>query len=484
MDDKARVSALIAALAKEFEPEICVTDPVELAFRCEDFFKLHHGAAAALLKPHNVADVARMVSLCAAHDVAIIPQGGNTGVMGGAIPDSSGMQVLLSLERLNRIRNLDAENFSMTVEAGCVLAAVQAAANDADRLFPLSFGAEGSCQIGGALATNAGGSNVLRYGNARDLVLGLEVVLADGTIWNGLRRLRKDNTGYDLKHLFIGSEGTLGIITAAVLKLFPRPAATATVFVALTGLAAAPALLALMRKKTADAISAFELVPQRMIDLVTQQMPDIQAPFGDRHEWCALIEFNGADTAEMLGAVVESGLEEALEAELIADAVIASSLAQQQRLWALREGVAEAQIKNGAVMYFDVAVAVSSAPTFVEEATRRLLQVYPEVDINAFGHIGDGNIHFNLLQPRDSGVQDFLAMKPLLEETVYGLVQEMDGSISAEHGVGQAKFHALPEIKSSSELGLMQSIRHAIAGNRFNPGKVVESRTTPERVRA
>jgi D-lactate dehydrogenase (cytochrome) len=465
--------AIAASLSSAFGPDLCATDPGAIAAACVDAWQLHAGRAASVVRPRSVAEVAAVVGWCASHGVTVVPQGGNTGVMGGAIPDGSGTQVVLCLSRLNRIREIDPVNHTATVEAGCILAQVQAAAADVDRLFPLSFGAEGSCQIGGALATNAGGSNTLRYGNARDLVLGLEVVLADGRVWNGLRKLRKDNTGYDLKQLFLGAEGTLGIITAAVLKLFPKPRSVATVLVALADLDAAPRLLALARDRSGEMLSAFELIPRRSIELVSKHVPGAAMPPAAEQDWFALLEFGGSQPSQALNEQIQSLLEAAFEQGPLVDAAVAASMAQRDAMWRLREGIPDAQLRHGAVVYFDVSVAVSDVPAFIREASAALVRLDASVDINAFGHVGDGNIHFNLLQPAHAAAPEFLARKPAFEDAVFEVVRRLNGSISAEHGVGQAKLAALPGFKSEVELDLMRRIRRAIAQEQLNPGKVV-----------
>lgn len=465
--------SITEALLAEFGPDVCLTESHDIARWCVDFWGLHQGSAAAVLRPRTTEAVAAMVAFCASRQVAVVPQGGNTGVMGGAIPDFSGQQVVISVARLNRIREIDSTNFTATVEAGCILAEVQKVVAAADRLFPLSFGAEGSCQIGGALATNAGGSNVARYGNARDLVLGLEVVLADGRVWHGLRKLRKDNTGYDLKHLFMGSEGTLGIITAAVIKLFPRPRTMATALLTLADLDAATALLGLARDSMGETLSALELIPRRAVEIVSRHATDAALPPEPTRDWFALIEFASTQTGTALDEQVQSFLEMALDAGHIVDASVAANIAQRGKMWLLRESIAEAQMRHGAVVYFDVAVAVSDAPEFIRQASAALRQIDPCVDVNAFGHVGDGNIHYNLLQPEGVSSATFLARKHEYESVVYAIVQQFNGSISAEHGVGIAKARALHHVKSDVEMDLMRRIRGAISQEHLNPDKVV-----------
>lgn len=459
-------------LLEAFGPLICSTDQDVLDAANADAWKVHAGSAAAVMRPRNVEEVSAIVKWCHERNVAVVPQGGNTGVAGGAIPDASGQQVILSLSRLNRIREIDAENYTATVEAGCVLATVRAAVSEVDRLFPLSFGAEGSCQIGGVMSTNAGGINTLRYGNARDLALGLEVVLADGTIWNGLRKLRKDNTGYDLRQLFIGAEGTLGVITAAVLKLYPAPKTTVTALIALADLPSSVKLLSIARQHAGEAVSAFELIPRRFFKLANDHVLGTVGPLNADTDWFVLAEFD-AGQGSLLNDLVQNMLEAALESEVIVDAAIASSVEQRNKFWELRECVSEAQIRNGAVVYTDVSVAVSVVPEFIRATSEKLAAFYPSVDINAFGHVGDGNIHFNLLQPQGEDMQAFLNLRKKFEEIVYASVHDFGGSISAEHGIGQSKIAALIEQKAPLEMAMMRRIRETLAGDSFNPNKVI-----------
>ncbi|MGB7398480.1 FAD-binding oxidoreductase [Castellaniella sp.] len=458
---------------QEFEADRCRVDAEALVTWASDPWGMCPGAAAAVLLPRTVSDVSDMVRYCLAHGIGLVPQGGNTGLTSAATPDASGSQVILSLARLNKIREIDAVNYTMTVEAGCILAKAQGAAAAQQRLFPPSFGAEGSCQIGGILSTNAGGHNVLRYGNTRDLVLGLEVVLADGTVWNGLRKLRKDNTGYDLKQLFIGAEGTLGVITAAVFKLFPEVHCVQTLIAALPSLDVVPQLLSYARESSGDALSAFEIIPRRLIDLHQQHLGSIQCVPAGGSDWFALLEFSGNRTQEALEQNVQFFLEQAFEKDLILDASLARSMAQRQEMWRLRDGVAEAQVKNGQVLYFDVSVPVSQTPAFIRSANQALKAWDPQVDINAFGHAGDGNIHYNLLQPAGCTAQEFIARKPHYERIVYEIVAQMDGSFSAEHGIGQAKVGHMRQAKSPIELDLMRRIRAAISNPQLNPGKLI-----------
>lgn len=464
---------IAAELSAAFGPALCCLDDDVISAASSDPWHMHAGVAAAVMRPRTVEEVAAIVAWCHKHGVSVVPQGGNTGLAGGATPDSSGKQVVLSLSRLNKIREVDPVDYTITAEAGCVLEGVQEAAKQANRVFPLSFGAEGSCQIGGVLSTNAGGSNTLRYGNARDLVLGLEVVLADGTIWHGLRKLRKDNTGYDLRHLFMGAEGTLGIITAAVLKLFPAPKSRETVLATLSDLSSSVDLLALARDQLGETISAFELMPRRFVQLVNQHCPGQVMPPSAEQDWFVLLEIDAADEGSYLNQRVERFLEVALEKELICDAAIASNIEQRNKFWQLRENVAEAQLRNGAVIYTDVAVAVSRVPEFIETASARLRALDPQIDINAFGHVGDGNIHFNMLQPTGIEKGQFLSRKREYEAIIFSTVRDFNGSISAEHGIGQSKTAALAANKSTIEIDLMKTIRAALAKNVFNPNKVI-----------
>ncbi|CAH2598814.1 FAD-binding oxidoreductase [Rhodovastum atsumiense] len=433
------------------------------------------GRAVAVVRPANTAEVAQVVALCARHGTPIVPQGGNTGLCGGATPDDSGRAVLLSLARLNRIRSIDTENDSLVAEAGCVLAAVQAAANEAGRLFPLSLGSEGSCTIGGNLGTNAGGTQVLRYGNARQLTLGLEVVTPSGEIWDGLKGLRKDNTGYDLRDLYIGSEGTLGIITAATLRLFPQPAAERTAFVAFPSLPAAVEFLAVARIGLGESLTAFEVISSTCLDLVRRHIPQASFP-GDAEErsapWHALVEIGGSDDESATAQRLERVLANALERGLLRNAVIASSIAQSQALWHLRDALlGEALRRAGGATSHDISVPVSRIPAFIVEAEARLQRLVPGVQIYAFGHLGDGNLHYNALPPAE-------LRSPQTHEQLRRLVHDaavaQGGSISAEHGLGQVKNKELARYKSTVELQLMRAIKAALdPQGLMNPGKVL-----------
>ncbi|MCC5860087.1 MAG: FAD-binding oxidoreductase [Ectothiorhodospiraceae bacterium] len=434
----------------------------------------YHGKAAAVVCPANTAEVATVMRICHEHGIAVVPQSGNTGLCGGAAPDASGSQIILSLRRMRRIREIDAANFTMTVEAGCVLADIQQAASQVHRLFPLSLAAEGSCMIGGNLATNAGGTNVLRYGNARDLALGLEVVLADGRIWNGLTGLRKDNSRYDLRDLFIGSEGTLGIITAAVLKLFPLPRQTATALLACENPEQAIRLLGQLREASGDSLTGCELMNRESLRMATEHIPGCSDPFGVTYPWYLLVELSSAQPGHLLRSILEQVLESALEEGALPDGVLAESTEQARRLWRLRESIPEGQVKAGASIKHDVSVPVSKVPAFLHEATALMEAEIQGVRVCAFGHVGDGNIHFNLSVPEGGDGQRFMAHREACNRLVHDLVNTMGGSFAAEHGIGQLKVAELERYRDAVELELMRSIKRAMdPAGILNPGKIL-----------
>lgn len=435
----------------------------------------YHGRVAAIVHPGSAEEVAAVVRTCAAWAAPVVVQGGNTGLMAGATPDASGRSVLMLLDRMNRIREIDTDNDTLTVEAGCILATVQAAARAAGRLFPLSLGAEGSCTLGGNLGTNAGGTGVLRYGNARELTLGLEVVTAEGEIWHGLRGLRKDNTGYDLRDLYIGSEGTLGIITAATLKLFALPASRCTAFVAFPTLERAVAFLSHARAGFGASLTAFELLSAQCLALLQQQYPDALLPFGERAQpWYALIELSHPQAEEQARALFEAVLGSALEAQLIDDAVIAQSLAQSEAMWQLRENMSEAQARAGRNMKHDISLPVSRIVDFVEHTGQLLQTHFPGVRYFTFGHLGDGNLHYNVAHPLGSTSEAHMAHYAALSRLVHDSAHAHGGSISAEHGVGQRKRDLLTAYKSPLELNLMRRIKQALDPHGLlNPGKVL-----------
>ena len=475
MSAQPEISApLIARLGAVVGPGGLVTDPPEMAPYLIDWRELYQGRAAAIVRPANTAEVAAVVGLCAATRTPIVPQGGNTGMCGAATPDASGNAIVIALGRMNRIIELDALNNTMTVEAGCILANIQQAALDADRFFPLSLGAEGSCQIGGNLATNAGGSNVLRYGNTRDLVLGLEVVVADGRVWNGLRGLRKDNTGYDLRHLFIGAEGTLGIITKAVLKLFPRPRASVTAVAAICSAEAAVELLALLRRHCGDRVSGFEIMSRNCLEMVLRQIPGTRDPLPKPEPWYILAELTDTHEGSAIRAELESALAAGIEHKLVSEAVIAASQQQAQALWRLRDAIPDAARNEGLVYRHDIAVTVSRIPEFIAAASNALEARFPGVRIICFGHVGDGNLHFNAFVPGRERADPQARAATDVNRVVHDIVYHFGGSMSAEHGIGQAKRGELERYKGGVELELMRALKQAFdPHNLMNPGKVL-----------
>ncbi|MFO1433070.1 MAG: FAD-binding oxidoreductase [Candidatus Competibacteraceae bacterium] len=449
-------------------------DPTAMAPYLSETRGLFQGRARAVVIPASTAEVAGVLRLCNEGRIGVVPQGGHTGRCGGAMPDSTGSQMILSLARLNRIRALNPLDYTITAEAGCILAEIQAAAAQSQRLFPLSLGAEGSCQIGGNLATNAGGVNVLRYGNARELTMGLEVVLADGTVWDGLNGLRKNNTGYDLKDLFIGAEGTLGVITAAVLKLFPLPREVQTALVALRDLEACTELLAQARTVSNDALSSFELMPRLGLQFALDHLPGCRDPFECGYDWYVLLVFSGSRPDGGLRTAMELLLAESWQAGLIQDAVLAGSEAQARELWRLREGLVEGQRFEGGSIKHDVSVPVSRVPEFIQTASDRVRRELPGVRVCAFGHVGDGNIHFNLSQPPGMEKEHFLGWWRHFNAIVHTIVVAMQGSFSAEHGIGRLKTAEMVRYKSATELALMRRLKAALDPNGIlNPGKVL-----------
>ncbi|MBA3776235.1 MAG: FAD-binding oxidoreductase [Betaproteobacteria bacterium] len=431
------------------------------------------GRARGVVRPGSTAEVAAVVRFCADVGIPMVPQGGNTGLCGGATPHVTGDEIVLALGRMNRLREIDAANASITVEAGMPLAAVQQHAAAAGLYFPLSLASEGSCTIGGNLSTNAGGTAVLRFGNARDLTLGLEIVLADGRVWNGLRGLRKDNTGYDLKHLFIGAEGTLGIVTAAVLKLFPAARTQVTALVALASVTAAVALLGRLQSVLSDRLSGFELVSGVALALSRKLEPAVPAPLPG-HAWYVLAQFDDNAQDSPIAALVETTIATAVDAGVALDATIAQSAAQAARLWALRENISEAQRREGPNIKHDISLAVSSIPAFLDECNAALLAAFPRARLIIFGHLGDGNLHYNLSAPEGEASVDFLDNAAAVNRIVHDLVAHHGGSFSAEHGIGQLKRDDLVRYKSDVELDLMRAIKRTLdPRGLFNPGKVL-----------
>ncbi|MDP3373036.1 MAG: FAD-binding oxidoreductase [Hydrogenophaga sp.] len=445
----------------------------------QDWRKRTQGLALAVVRPGSTPEVAAVVRACAAAGTSIVPQGGNTGLVVGSVPDGSGTQVVLSLTRLNAVRALDAANLTLTAEAGCILQNLQETAEKAGFLFPLSLAAEGSCTIGGNLATNAGGTQVVRYGNTRDLCLGLEVVTAQGEIWNGLSGLRKDNTGYDLRNLFIGSEGTLGIITAATMKLYPLPAAQLTAWAAVPSLDAAVALLGLAHRHLGAGLTGFEVMGQFALSLVDRHFKQLRVPLWDSTPYCVLLENSDSESEAHARAQFERLLEEALEQGVVSDAVVAESLAQAQQLWHIRESISLAQSEEGLNIKHDISIPVSSIPVFCTETDALLQREIPGVRLVNFGHLGDGNLHYNVQAP-DTGVyagnpQAFLReQEDRVNTLVFDQVKRFEGSISAEHGVGSLKADKLPHYKDPVALALMHRLKQALdPQNLMNPGRVL-----------
>ena len=464
----AFLQALRACLG---DPNVLVDGDLD-AFEV-DWRKRYRGRALAVARPSCTAEVAAVVRLCASHGVPIVPQGGNTGLVGGGVPDASGRQLVLSLARMARVRAVDADNLTATVEAGCVLQDVQAAATAHGLLFPLRLGSEGSCTIGGNLASNAGGTQVLRYGNARELCLGLEVVTPEGELWDGLRTLRKDNTGYDLRDLFIGSEGTLGIITAATVKLHPRPGATLTALAACPGIDAVLALLRAARSRLDAGLTGFELIEGFALHLLARHYPDLRQPL-DAPAWAVLLEVaagNETEARERLHAL----LDEASAHGLVGDAVVAASLAQARELWQLRESIPLAQAREGLNIKHDIALPVSAIPGFLAEVEPRLRAEVPDLRVVVYGHLGDGNLHYNLQAPQGMPAADFLQHhEASLNRCVYDAVLARGGSFSAEHGIGALKVAEMAARKSPVALALMRTIKQALDPHGLlNPGRVL-----------
>ncbi|MBX9590672.1 MAG: FAD-binding oxidoreductase [Hyphomonadaceae bacterium] len=467
-------AAVIARLKAVVGPAGVLEAANEIAPYCRSWRDDWVGDVPVVLRPQSTAEVAEIVRLCAQARVPIVPQGGNTGLTGGSQPHADRSEVIVSTSRLNRIRALDTTDDTITVEAGVVLQQIQAAADTANRLFPLSLGAEGSCQIGGNISTNAGGVQVLRYGNTRNLVLGLEVVLPDGQIWNGLSSLRKDNTGYDMKQLFIGAEGTLGLVTAAVLRLFPKPTARETAWIAVDSPAAGVALLSHMRARLGDAVSAFELIGRAIVDFLIAGVPGHEDPMREVHPWYVLMDVTSQGPAGSLYEPLSEALAGAFEAGLVRDALIAASGTQAARLWRMRESLAEAQASAGGSIAHDVSVPVSRIPEFITRADAALARAYPAIRLCAFGHVGDGNMHYNPVRPLDWDRARFVAERAQINRIVHDIVVALGGSISAEHGIGRSRLAELVHYKAPVEITMMRAIKHALdPHNLMNPHKVV-----------
>ena len=452
-----------------------LTDSADMAMYLADHRKRFTGAALAVVKPANTAELASLVSLCLKYRIPVVPQGGNTGLVLGSVPDQTGSAIVLSLSRMNRVRAVDAINNTMTVEAGCILQHVQQAADQANRLFPLSLASEGSCTIGGNLSTNAGGTAVLHYGNTRELCLGLEVVTPQGEIWSGLRGLRKDNTGYDLRDLYIGAEGTLGIITAAVVKLFPKPVSQLTALMAVSSIDQALTLLTLARSGSKAALlTAFELISAFSLELVAKHFPGKKVPFQGTTPYYVLLEFSSQESDEVSALALQALMENALEQDIIEDAVIATSLTEAKALWHLREAISSAQAAEGKNIKHDISIPISCIGEFITITDALMQQHFPDCRMVTFGHLGDGNLHYNVSAPPHIPVDLFLAQQAAVNRVVHDSVANFNGSISAEHGIGALKRDEITRYKSPVELQLMRTIKQALDPHHImNPGKVL-----------
>ena len=453
-----------------------LTDAADVEPYLTDHRHLYHGRALGVAVPRTVEQVSRLLAHCNDNRIGVVPHAGNTSYCGGATPDESGQQLVLSLKRLNKVRSIDPLNYSLIAEAGCILADVQRAADNAERLFPLSLGSEGTCQIGGNLSTNAGGTSVLRYGMMRDLVLGLEVVLADGRILSTLGALRKDNTGYDIKSLFLGAEGTLGVITAASLKLFSKVRSTATAFAAVASVEAAVELLANLREASGDRISSFELIPRIGIDLTAQHIPGVREPLKQKYEWHVLCEVTTSRASEDLNELLTDALATAYESNLVLDAVVAQNDREREALWKIRETIPEAQRIDGASLKHDLSLPITSLAKFVTLAGDWIRANVPDGRLVAYGHVGDGNLHFNLNQTPGSSRETFLAREASIRRVMHDMVRDFGGSFSAEHGIGRLKVGELERYASPVELDMMKAVKHAFDPNGIlNPGKVLRA---------
>jgi FAD/FMN-containing dehydrogenase len=476
-DTDINAPALSDALIKQFVDIVgganAICDAETMAPYLVEQRRLYTGKAVMVLRPNSTTQVSEILKLAHATGTIIVPQGGNTGLVGAQIPFMSGNEIIVQLGRMNKIRALDVDGNSMTVEAGVVLQTVQQTADENDRLFPLSLGAEGSCQIGGNLSTNAGGTAVLHYGSTRDLVLGLEVVLADGTIWQGLRSLRKNNTGYDLKHLFIGAEGTLGIITAATLKLYPKPKTRVAALVGLNSISDALTLLELTLSQ-AGGVTSFEFFPHFAMEIVLKHATDVRDPLEQKHPWYLLIELSSGEVEERVRDRLIEVLGLALERNLLSDAVVTSSESQRLSFWQIRTLISEVQKHEGASIKNDIAVPVSTIPEFLQRADEAVVAIAPDVRICAFGHLGDGNVHYNISQPVGMDAQDYLDLWGRMTDAVNQVALDLGGTISAEHGIGRQKRHHMAHIKSAVELEMMRSIKQLFdPTNILNPGKLL-----------
>ncbi|MEP3244523.1 MAG: FAD-binding oxidoreductase [Sneathiella sp.] len=454
-------------------PKGLISDPADMQGYLTEWRDKYVGKAKLIALPKTTEEVAAIVRLCAETGTPVVPQGGNTSLVGGSIPFEGGDEVVLSLKRMNQVCEIDAKGGTLTVEAGCILADLQKIADENGFMFPLRIGSEGSCQIGGNISTNAGGVQVLHYGNTRDQVLGLEVVLADGRIWEGLTNLRKNNTGYDLKQLFIGGEGTLGIVTKAVVKMYPKPAYQQVALIAIPDVEAAISFLGLARQMSGDQVTAIELIPRIGIEMVARHVPGMSDPMPTAYDWHILVELSSSVTKDLKG-LMESILEEGFNQDIVLDAIIPSSEAQQQKLWAIREEISGAQKPEGGSIKHDISVPIARIADFIKEANAALDQIIPGFRPVIFGHIGDGNLHYNPLQPAGIEKQDFLNKWEPVSRAVHDIAHNMGGSISAEHGIGRMKKNDLPLYKSDVELDMMRSVKAALDPKGiFNPGKLL-----------
>ncbi len=473
-DIDASLNEFIDACRHAIGAQYVSTDAQQNASYLTDWRRRHTGAACAVMKPGSTEEVAAIVRLCNQFKVPVVPQGGNTGLVLGSIPDDSGSAIILSLTRLNQIRAVDPINNTMTVESGCILQNIQQAAKQANRLFPLSLASEGSCTIGGNLSANAGGTAVLRYGNARELCLGLEVVTPQGHVWNGLRGLRKDNTGYDLRDLYIGAEGTLGIITAAVLKLFPQPKAGRTAMLALRSADDALLLLTRAQEKCSAALTGFELMSGFCMELVARHFPQLCLSFQEAHAQYVLLELSDSESDEHANMLLEDLVGDALQSDIVQDAIVATSIAQSKTLWKVREHIPLAQAVEGKNIKHDVALPISVIGDFIRHTDQQIQQAFAGARMVTFGHLGDGNLHYNVAHPEQQTEDSFLAQQTTINRLVHDSVHSFGGSISAEHGIGALKREEILRYKSEIEMNLMRTIKYALDPLKLmNPGKII-----------
>ena len=473
-NDPALSDELIKRFAAIVGNRNALSEPADKASYLEENRGIYKSTSPLVLRPGSTEEVSKILKLASETGTSIVPQGGNTGHVGGSVANPEKCEIIVSLSRMNRIREVDAKGNSMIVEAGVILQHAQAEAEKVDRLFPLSLGSQGTCQIGGNLSTNAGGTGVLAYGNTRDLVLGIEVVLPTGEIWQGLRKLRKDNTGYDLKGLFIGAEGTLGIITAAVLKLFPKPRGREVSYVGFSSPDNALQLFSHVQEIVGNNLTGFELMPRIGVEFVVRNIPEMRDPLDQPYPWYALVEISSSRSGEDARSLMEEALGSAIEAEIIEDAALAQSLAQQNSFWQMRESMSVAQKPEGGSIKHDISVAVADVPAFLDGAEKIINALIDDARIVAFGHLGDGNIHYNISQPAGGDREAFMAMRETVNLAVHNLVREFNGSISAEHGIGLMKRDEMARSKTAVELDLMKRIKAGFdPAGIMNPGKVL-----------